>query len=343
MPGMNSGLSPADPTLVAAFRSALLHQGAIALLIIVFLGLLWATARTWRVVTPAAKLGASGTAAASEAAETEQASGPAGTPAAGGRRLRAAGGGALGGTRDAARRRGRGAAGPVAVACRGLGAPGAGAAADRVRADLDPGRDLAGAAQDGGRAGLAGHRADRGGLAGLGAAPGQLGRDDLVLPPHPGRRGLGVDPGRDRRLAAGREERAVVQAGRAGQRGLGPGGVGVRGVVRRDLRTGPELAHRGAWRGADLRGGRGAHRAAGGRLAEPAARAPAARRDRTVLPRHGGAAGLAGPRLLEGPHQRPAGHPVRHGPADVLDLAAALPVRAAGATSARSRPATASR
>ena len=48
MPGMNSGLSPADPTLVAAFRSALLHQGAIALLIIVFLGLLWATARVWR-------------------------------------------------------------------------------------------------------------------------------------------------------------------------------------------------------------------------------------------------------------------------------------------------------
>ena len=48
MPGMNSGLSPADPTLVAAFRSALLHQGAIALLIVVFLGLLWATARTWR-------------------------------------------------------------------------------------------------------------------------------------------------------------------------------------------------------------------------------------------------------------------------------------------------------
>ena len=44
MPGMNSGLNPADPTLVAAFRSALLHQGAIALLVIVFLGLLWATA-----------------------------------------------------------------------------------------------------------------------------------------------------------------------------------------------------------------------------------------------------------------------------------------------------------
>jgi cytochrome oxidase Cu insertion factor (SCO1/SenC/PrrC family) len=45
---MNSGLSPSDPTLVAAFRSALLHQGAIALLMLVFLWLLWATARTWR-------------------------------------------------------------------------------------------------------------------------------------------------------------------------------------------------------------------------------------------------------------------------------------------------------
>ena len=48
MPGMNSGLSPSDPTLVAAFRSALLHQGAIALIAIVFLWLVWATARTWR-------------------------------------------------------------------------------------------------------------------------------------------------------------------------------------------------------------------------------------------------------------------------------------------------------
>ncbi len=47
MPGMNSGLSPDDPTLVAAFRSALQHQGVIALLIVVFVGLLWATARAW--------------------------------------------------------------------------------------------------------------------------------------------------------------------------------------------------------------------------------------------------------------------------------------------------------
>jgi cytochrome oxidase Cu insertion factor (SCO1/SenC/PrrC family) len=51
VPGMNSGLSPADPTLVAAFRSALLHQGLIALLVTAFLGLLWATARVWRPAT----------------------------------------------------------------------------------------------------------------------------------------------------------------------------------------------------------------------------------------------------------------------------------------------------
>jgi cytochrome oxidase Cu insertion factor (SCO1/SenC/PrrC family) len=47
VPGMNSGLSPGDPTMVAAFRSALFHQGAIALLLVAFVWLVWATARTW--------------------------------------------------------------------------------------------------------------------------------------------------------------------------------------------------------------------------------------------------------------------------------------------------------
>jgi cytochrome oxidase Cu insertion factor (SCO1/SenC/PrrC family) len=70
VPGMNSGLSPADPTLVAAFRSALLHQGAIALLIIAFLGLLWATVRTWRLAGPGAQPGTSGAGATREAGET---------------------------------------------------------------------------------------------------------------------------------------------------------------------------------------------------------------------------------------------------------------------------------
>jgi cytochrome oxidase Cu insertion factor (SCO1/SenC/PrrC family) len=55
VPGMNSGLSPADPTLVAAFKSALLHQGGIALLVIAFCWLVWATVRTWQLTTPVAK------------------------------------------------------------------------------------------------------------------------------------------------------------------------------------------------------------------------------------------------------------------------------------------------
>jgi cytochrome oxidase Cu insertion factor (SCO1/SenC/PrrC family) len=49
---MNTGLSPDDPTLVAAFRSALWHQGAIGLVIVAFLYLLWATARTLRSGDP---------------------------------------------------------------------------------------------------------------------------------------------------------------------------------------------------------------------------------------------------------------------------------------------------
>src|SRR5580704_7065896 len=68
---MNSGLNPADPTLVAAFRSALLHQGAIALIAIVFLWLIWATARTWRVAPPAAQGGAVSTAGQTASAAAE--------------------------------------------------------------------------------------------------------------------------------------------------------------------------------------------------------------------------------------------------------------------------------
>jgi cytochrome oxidase Cu insertion factor (SCO1/SenC/PrrC family) len=47
MPGMNSGLNVGDPTVVAAFKAALLHQGLIALLIFAFLGLAWLTVRAW--------------------------------------------------------------------------------------------------------------------------------------------------------------------------------------------------------------------------------------------------------------------------------------------------------
>jgi hypothetical protein len=43
-----------------------------------------------------------------------------------------------------------------------------------------------------------------------------VGRDELVVSPDAGRRVRGVDPGRDRHLAAGRGARPVVPAGRAG-------------------------------------------------------------------------------------------------------------------------------
>ncbi len=47
MPGMNSGLNPSDPTIVNAFRSALLHQWLLAAAIFVLLLLVWGATRTW--------------------------------------------------------------------------------------------------------------------------------------------------------------------------------------------------------------------------------------------------------------------------------------------------------
>jgi cytochrome oxidase Cu insertion factor (SCO1/SenC/PrrC family) len=51
---MNSGLSPSDPTLTAAFRSALLHQGLLAAAIVVALLLLWGASRNWIPAAPPA-------------------------------------------------------------------------------------------------------------------------------------------------------------------------------------------------------------------------------------------------------------------------------------------------
>ena len=57
MPGMNSGLTDNNATLVAAFRAALLHQGLIVLLIFAVLAIAWVSAREWlrpaRAVQPA--------------------------------------------------------------------------------------------------------------------------------------------------------------------------------------------------------------------------------------------------------------------------------------------------
>jgi hypothetical protein len=72
MPGMNSGLNISDPTVVAAFKAALLHQGRIALLIFALLGLAWVTARAW--LPAAARDGtAAGTAGTPAAAPAEPA------------------------------------------------------------------------------------------------------------------------------------------------------------------------------------------------------------------------------------------------------------------------------
>ena len=47
MPGMNSGLNSDNPSLVAAFRSALLHQGILVLAVFGVLALAWAVTREW--------------------------------------------------------------------------------------------------------------------------------------------------------------------------------------------------------------------------------------------------------------------------------------------------------
>ncbi len=57
MSGMNSGINVNDPTVVAAFKAALLHQGIIALVIFALLGFAWVTVRAW---LPAAADGGAG-------------------------------------------------------------------------------------------------------------------------------------------------------------------------------------------------------------------------------------------------------------------------------------------
>jgi cytochrome oxidase Cu insertion factor (SCO1/SenC/PrrC family) len=51
VPGMNSGLNVNDPTVVTAFKTALLHQGLIALLIFAVLGMIWVSVRVLWPVT----------------------------------------------------------------------------------------------------------------------------------------------------------------------------------------------------------------------------------------------------------------------------------------------------
>ncbi len=61
MSGMNSGLSDTNSVLIAAFRSALLHQGIVVLAVLALLALAWIGVREW---IPAAKAAVGGRAAA---------------------------------------------------------------------------------------------------------------------------------------------------------------------------------------------------------------------------------------------------------------------------------------
>jgi cytochrome oxidase Cu insertion factor (SCO1/SenC/PrrC family) len=65
MPGMNSGVNVSDPTVVAAFKAALLHQGLIALLIFFLVGLTWLSLRAF---LPAKDRGQAATSAVPEPA-----------------------------------------------------------------------------------------------------------------------------------------------------------------------------------------------------------------------------------------------------------------------------------
>ena len=60
MPGMNSGVNVNDPTVVAAFKAALVHQGIIALLIFAVLGLAWLTVRALAARCAAGATGGTG-------------------------------------------------------------------------------------------------------------------------------------------------------------------------------------------------------------------------------------------------------------------------------------------
>jgi hypothetical protein len=78
MPGMNSGLDANDPVVVAAFRSALIHQGILALLIFGLVSAVWATARGWLAPSRGTAGGAAGRPAAWAAEPGSWAAEPAG-------------------------------------------------------------------------------------------------------------------------------------------------------------------------------------------------------------------------------------------------------------------------
>lgn len=79
---------------------------------------------------------------------------------------------------------------------------------------------------------------------GAGPTPGKRRHDDLELPSGHGCGGRRVGPDRYRALAARRPPRRLVTPGRARQRGLGPGCLGLRRDLRRGICPWPDLAVR---------------------------------------------------------------------------------------------------
>jgi cytochrome oxidase Cu insertion factor (SCO1/SenC/PrrC family) len=70
MSGMNSGVNVNDPTVIAAFKAILLHQGLIAVLIFAVLAVAWVSLRAWRPMAAQDSAAAPGTPASVPAEPT---------------------------------------------------------------------------------------------------------------------------------------------------------------------------------------------------------------------------------------------------------------------------------
>ena len=266
MPGMNSGININDPTVTAAFRAALAHQGLIALAIVVLIALLWTASKAW--LPPRA-----------EAADDGRGPGLAWSAEPAGRRLLRIGFGLLwvfDGILQAQ---------PAMAA----GLP---SQVIQPTAASSPG--------------WVQHLVNWGGTT-WSYHPIQAGAASVWI-----QVGIGiwllVAPVGLWSRAAGLVER-----------GLGAGGLGIRRVVRRDLRARAELAVRRARGGAVLLRGGCPGRAAAHGLAHAAARPRRAGRDGRLLPGDGGAPGVAGARVLAGYFRSSAWLAGGHDPVDGPD------------------------
>ena len=263
MPGMNSGVNVNDPTVVAAFKAVLLHQGLIALLIFALLGLAWISVRAWQPFARNSAAQAPGTPAPVQAEPAW-------------RQVLRIGFGLL------------------------WVFDGILQAQPKMAIGL-PSQVLQPVAASSPR--WVQHLVNWAGTS-WSYHPMQAGASAVWI-----QAGIGIWM----LVAAARH---LVPAGGAGQRGLGAGGLGVRRILRRHLRAGPDVAVRRSGRGAPL-----LCRRRPGRAAQRAWRTP--RLGRLVLAGMGvfllGMAVLQawpGRGFWQGSAARPAGHAGRHGQDD---------------------------